>query len=129
LDDGRVFADFTRDILNGGPIILNSDGSAMRSFLYLADATKAFFTVLLKGESAKAYNVANPYTYTSIAHLARRLGVFFNIPVEFREKISDIPKAVEGTGPYDITLLKDLGWNPATMIEEGFARTVESYRC
>lgn len=130
LDDGRVFADFTRDILNGGPIVLNSDGSAHRAFLYLAEATVAFFTVLLKGECAKAYNVANPYSYTSIADLANRLGVWFNIPVERRgEKIdTPIPQAVEGTGPYDITLLKELGWNPSVMIEQGFARTVESYR-
>lgn len=130
LDDGRVFADFTRDILNGGPIVLNSDGSAHRAFLYLAEATVAFFTVLLKGECAKAYNVANPYSYTSIADLAKRLGVWFNIPVERRgEKIdTPIPRAVEGTGPYDITLLKALGWNPSIMLQEGFARTVESYR-
>jgi nucleoside-diphosphate-sugar epimerase len=103
----------------------------MRGFLYLAEATVAFFTVLLTGESAKAYNVANPYTYTSIEDLARRLGVWFNLPVERRGGIGDIPipKAVEGTGPYDITRLKELGWNPAIMIEEGFARTVESYRC
>ncbi len=130
LDDGRVFSDFTRDILNGGPIILNSDGGTYRAFLYLAEATVAFFTVLLKGECAKAYNVANPYSYTSIEDLARRLGAWFNIPVERRkEKIdSPIPRAVEGTGPHDITLLKMLGWNPSIMIEEGFSRTVESYR-
>ncbi len=130
LDDGRVFSDFTRDILNGGPIVLNSDGSAHRAFLYLAEATVAFFTVLLKGEPAKAYNVANPYSYTSIADLAKRLGVWFNIPVERRgEKIdTPIPRAVEGTGPYDITRLKALGWNPSIMLQEGFSRTVESYR-
>jgi len=130
LDDGRVFADFTRDIINGGPIVLNSDGSAWRGFLYLAEATKAFFTVLLKGECAKSYNVANPYSYTSIEDLARRLGVWFNVPVERRGETGNtsIPKAIEGTGPYDIALLKALGWNPSIMIEEGFSRTVESYK-
>ncbi len=49
LDDGRVFADFVADIVNFRDIIMKSDGSAQRAFCYLADATVAFFTVLLKG--------------------------------------------------------------------------------
>lgn len=57
LDDGRSFADFIGAVVHGTDIVLNSDGSARRPFLYLADATRAFFTVLLKGASGEAYNV------------------------------------------------------------------------
>jgi nucleoside-diphosphate-sugar epimerase len=57
LDDGRVFADFVADIVAGRDIVLKSDGSALRPFCYLADATVAFFTVLLSGKSGEAYNV------------------------------------------------------------------------
>ena len=129
LDDGRVFADFTRDILNGGPIVLHSDGVARRCFLYLADATIAFFTILLKGQE-DAYNIANPYAEVSIGELADRLGSLFGITVE-REKMehndSYVPAVIQGDVP-NIGKIRSLGWEPITGIEEGFQRTVRSYR-
>jgi len=132
LDDGRVFADFVRDILMGGPIVLNSDGSARRSFCYLADATIGFFTVLLKGTNGEAYNVANPGGECSIAELADRLAAAYsgeNITVERRARLdaSYMPSPILSTGP-DIAKAKALGWEPRYGIEEGFRRTVDSYR-
>jgi UDP-glucuronate decarboxylase len=129
LDDGRVFADFVRDILHGGPIILNSDGLARRSFCYLADATAGFFTVLLKGASGEAYNVANPGGECSIGELADRLAASHGISVERRARFDAnyMPSPILSTKP-DIQKANSLGWQPLTGIEEGFARTVASYR-
>jgi nucleoside-diphosphate-sugar epimerase len=132
LDDGRVFADFVRDILNGGPIVLHSDGSARRSFCYLADATAGFFTVLLRGEIGQAYNVANPDGECSIAELADRLAAVYRsegVHVERRARGESIyvPSSNLGTRP-SIGKLAALGWRPQTTIEEGFSRTVASYR-
>lgn len=132
LDDGRVFADFVRDILNSGPIVLNSDGSARRSFCYLADATLGFFTVLLKGGSGQAYNVANPAGECSIAELADRLAMVYKqqgVTVERRVRTNDayVPSPILSTVP-NIEKARSLGWNPEYGIEEGFHRTVESYR-
>jgi nucleoside-diphosphate-sugar epimerase len=132
LDDGRVFADFVRDILNGGPIVLNSDGSARRSFCYLGDATLGFFTVLLRGATGEAYNVANPDGECSIAELADRLAVLYShdgVTVERRPR----PDAVDAAIPVapilpDVQKLRALGWRIACTIEEGFNRTVDSYR-
>jgi UDP-glucuronate decarboxylase len=126
MDDGRVFADFVRDIRNGGPIVMHSDGSAVRPFLYLADATVAFFTILLKGSGA--YNVANPYENVSIRELAHRLSVEFGVAVEYRSRTDSayMPSTISGDAP-DISALQSLGWKPATTIEEGFRRTVASY--
>ena len=132
LDDGRVFADFVRDILNGGPIVLASDGSARRSFCYLADATAGFFTVLLKGVKGEAYNVANPGGECSIAELADRLAAEFaaeGIAVGRKARVDAtyMPSPIVSTKP-DIAKANALGWKPRFSIEEGFRRTVESYR-
>lgn len=133
LDDGRVFADFVRDILNGGPILLNSDGSARRTFCYLADATLGFFTVLLKGASGQTYNVANPAGECSIAELADRLAAVYSkqgVTVERRARTNDVymPSPIRSAVP-NIAKANSLGWDPRYGIEEGFQRTVESYRC
>jgi UDP-glucuronate decarboxylase len=132
LDDGRVFADFVRDILHGGPIVLNSDGSAHRSFCYLADATLGFFTVLLKGTAGEAYNVANPSGECSIAELADRLASVYSahgmtVARRARTDAAYMPSPILSTRP-DIAKANALGWSPRYSIEEGFQRTVESYR-
>jgi UDP-glucuronate decarboxylase len=132
LDDGRVFADFVRDILAGGPIVLQSDGSARRSFCYLADATLGFFTVLFKGEDGGAYNVANPGGECSIAELADRLAIEFRgegirVERQVRTNQNYFVSPILSTVP-DIGKAKALGWNPPHSIEQGFRRTVESYR-
>lgn len=132
LDDGRVFADFVRDILNGGPIVLHSSGSARRCFCYLTDATAAFFAVLLKGENGQAYNVANPDAECSIAELAECLACMYkqaNITVEYRDRKNDnyVPSPIPVTRP-SVAKAGQLGWKPRVGIEQGFQRTVQSYR-
>lgn len=132
LDDGRVYADFVRDILKGGPIIMLSDGSARRPFCYLADATLGFFTVLLKGEVGQAYNVVNPDAECSIAELAARLAAVYKdqgIYVVRKERPASayVARSDQGT-PVSVEKLRSLGWQATTTIEEGFQRTIDSYR-
>ena len=132
LDDGRVFADFVRDILKGGPIVLHSDGSARRSFCYLADATAGFFAVLLKGKVGHAYNVANPDQECSIAELADRLAAVYKsegvyVERKVRTDSAYVPSPIVGTRP-SVDKLKSLGWQARKSIEDGFQRTVNSYR-
>jgi nucleoside-diphosphate-sugar epimerase len=130
-DDGRVFADFASNIIRNENIIMNSDGSAIRSFCYLADATKGFFTVLLKGENAAAYNVGNPSGETSIKDLAQLLVELFperNLKVEInlQNGQSYIKSTFNKLSP-EIEKIKLLGWKPTTSISEGFKRTIISY--
>lgn len=129
LDDGRVFADFVRDILNGGPITMLSDGQARRCFCYLADATEAFFRVLLLGQTAEAYNVANASAECSIAGLAQVLAEQFGIAVEYQIRRDSVylPSPIPFGRP-DTAKIEALGWKATTGIAEGFARTVNSYK-
>jgi len=128
LNDGRVFADFVRDILAGGPIVMQSDGAARRCFCYLADATEGFFRVLLKGAIAEAYNVANTLAECSIAELANSLAQDFGLIVERRSRTDNtyVPSPIQFTYP-STAKLEALGWKATTSIRDGFGRTVESY--
>jgi UDP-glucuronate decarboxylase len=131
LDDGRVFADFVADIVARRDIVMKSDGSARRPFCYLADATVAFFTVLLLGSVGEAYNVGSE-TETSVLELAEMLCRIFPerncrvIRQERKPGDSYLASAVSG-GHFNLSRIKALGWQPTTGIEEGFRRTVESY--
>lgn len=130
LDDGRSFADFISGIMQGRDLIINSDGSARRSFLYLADATRAFFTVLLKGNSGEAYNVGYDKDI-SILELAQMLVHMYpekKLRVQFasehRPGYVTIPSQKRCL---DISKIKSLGWAPKFTEEEGFRRTIQSF--
>ncbi len=131
LDDGRVFADFVADIVARRDIVLKSDGSARRPFCYLADATVAYFSVLLNGTNGEAYNVGAEIE-TSILDLAEMLCRLFpdrNCKVTRRQRVQDDPYITSQVvgGHFDISKIRKLGWEPKTSIEEGFRRTVLSY--
>lgn len=71
LDDGRVFADFVGNILNRQDIAMTSEGTAIRAFCYLADATAGFFTILLNGVNGEAYNIEIPKGQSASPSLPR----------------------------------------------------------
>jgi nucleoside-diphosphate-sugar epimerase len=131
LNDGRVFADFVADLVFRRNIVLKSDGLASRPFSYLADATIAFFTILLLGNSGEAYNVGAD-TECTILHLAEMLSRLFperNCRVIRQERNPDAPSlgGPISAGHFDISKIRALGWEPTTTLEEGFRRTVRSY--
>ncbi|WP_396137190.1 NAD-dependent epimerase/dehydratase family protein [Flavobacterium sp.] len=133
LDDGRVYADFVSDILNNQNICMHSDGAAVRAFCYLSDATIAFIKVLLEGKNGEAYNVGNPEEEYSVLKLA-------NILVDLypHKKLQVIKKVINNSNNYlksplksnspNITKIRELNWRPLVAVQEGFKRTIESYK-
>jgi len=133
LQDGRVFADFLSDVVHGRDIVMRSDGAAHRTFCYVADATDAFFRILLRGEIAKPYNLGNDEGEVSIRFLAEllaRLGAEQKLDVKVTRGAQPtdptyMPSPIMHGAP-DTTHLRQLGWKPTTSIEDGFRRTLKS---
>jgi len=132
LTDGRVFADFVSDVLAGRDITVRSDGTARRAFCYIADATIAFLTVLLRGQKGNAYNVANPAAETSMRELAETLSVLIpekRVGVRFEQRTSTdqyLASSALRSHP-SIEKIMALGWKPTIGIAEGFTRMIRSY--
>lgn len=131
LDDGRVFADFVSDIVHNRNIVMKSDGSAIRAFCYIPDATVGFFTVLLKGKNGEAYNVGDNRGEISILNLANLLVGLFpekKLRVEKKEITEEgyIRSKITRNSP-DISKIAELGWVPKHSLEQGFIRTVRSF--
>lgn len=133
LSDGRVFADFVSNVISKRDIILKSDGAAMRPFCYLSDAVAGFFSVMLLGKAATAYNIGNPYTEISVSNLAYLLMKLFPSRVK---GVHFQPRQLEGSGYLasqlkratpDISRAQQLGWQPKISLEAGFSRTVDSF--
>lgn len=132
LNDGRVYADFIANVVRNEDITMKSDGSAIRAFCYISDATEGFFRVLLQGKAGESYNVGNDAGESSISNLAERLIALFpdkNLKINRFQSPSAsgyISSVVSRNVP-EISKIKSLGWQPVTGIETGFSRTIRSY--
>lgn len=131
LADGRVFSDFVANIVKNEDIVLKSDGLSKRAFCYLADATVAFFTVLLHGEVGAAYNVGNKDCEISILELANMLVDLFPDDklkvVSLQRSDTYLVSKVQRSLP-DTQKLESLGWSAKYSLREGFMKTVQSFR-
>lgn len=130
-DDGRVFSDFAYNVARNEHIVMNSDGSARRAFCYASDAVAGFFTVMLRGEPAQAYNVANEMAELSVMEFADMLvGLFPEkaLHVERRGAVDPagfLRSTVNRIVP-DTARLQALGWRAEVTPAQGFKRMIET---
>ena len=128
--NSRADAQFLRRAIAGKDIVLKSEGTQIRSYCYAADSASALITLMLKGETGKAYNVANPDCIVSIREYAMTLASLAGVRVIF-----DLPPDVERQGYSAVTRavlnpgrLMDLGWCSKYDLREGLRRTLEISR-
>ncbi len=126
--DQRVFAEFTKNALEGSPIVLHTKGETSRSYVYTADAVRAIFLVLLRGQAGEVYNVANPQNYCSILELAQLISKIFNTKIEYsydsllQKKYSAVHKV-----NLDISKIEQLGWTPFVSLQDSVLRMLKSH--
>jgi UDP-glucuronate decarboxylase len=97
LDIHFAAGNFIRDALAGRTITVQGAGTAVRSYLYMADLVRWLWAILLHGQGGKAYNVGSEEA-VSIAELATRVS------------------AVLGGGAPEILGQPDPGWNPGRYV-------------
>lgn len=130
-EDGRVFAEFARCVVEHRDIVLHTSGDTKRSYLYTADAVSALLTILVRGEIGEAYNIANEDTYCSIYDMAclvaEKCG---HDEISVRVELEDVSKF--GYAPtlrmnLSTDKLCKLGWRAHTSLEEMFTNLIESF--
>lgn len=129
IDDGRVQADFLKNVVNNEDIVLKSEGTAIRTYTYVSDAVTALFFILLNADGM-VYNISSEDATVSIRDLAETL--VQAVPERGLKLVFDIPVTTDNSGCAPFTLgilcsdkLKALGWKPHYTLLEGLKRTVE----
>lgn len=124
-NDGRSFA----DILWGGfldkKIILKSDGSQVRSFLYITDAIDALLKIMNENSiEGKRINVGSEIK-TSILDFARIASDLMAVPIEFENRVnSNFMHSPNQILLPSIERLKLLGWEQTVSLAEGIQSTL-----
>lgn len=129
VDDNRVFAQFARSVMAGNDIILHTTGESAKPYCYTTDCASAILTILLKGASGEAYNVANQDTYISIRSMAEFLRDNFN--PQIKVTIEEHPEM--GYAPVtklnlSTDKLKSIGWRPVYNLYEMFNKLFKYYK-
>ena len=126
-NDGRVFAQFARKVIEEQDIELHTSGETCRMYCYTTDAVSAMLYLLLKGEKGEAYNIANQDSYISIRDMANLVRDGFNPNID----VVITPKENQGYAPdtmlrLDTSKIEGLGWKPAYGLKEMFGRLINS---
>ena len=126
LTDTKALTQFLKNGLNQENIVLKSAGTQYYSYTYAVDAVTGLMTVLLKGESGEAYNVADQSCDIQLKDLAKMIADIAGTQVIF-----DLPNETEAAGfskatkaRLDGCKLKDLGWHISYTLNEGIERTL-----
>lgn len=125
--DTKAMSQFLHKALSGEDIVLKSEGTQYYSYTYTADAVAGLLTVLLKGESGHAYNIADMPGDIMLKDLAALIAGYAGKQVVF-----ELPDESEAAGYSKATKarlggekLKGLGWQMHYDMAAGIERTLK----
>ena len=128
--DAHVSSAWAYAAARGEALVMKSEGRQLRSYCYCLDCASALLTMLLRGESGRAYNISNPDSVVSIRRLAELLAEAGGVPVRM-----ELPTAAERqafnpmlNSSLDSAPLMALGWQGLFGAERGLAHTVAILR-
>jgi UDP-glucuronate decarboxylase len=135
IDDGRVVPDFASDVLAGRDITMLSDGSAQRTFCYVADAVDGYFRVLVRGRRGEPYNIGADRPEVSMRELAERVAAVGRDLVGYTGKVvvgtSDDPDYLTDNPnrrcPVIDKARAELGYEPEVDLDQGLERALRWY--
>jgi nucleoside-diphosphate-sugar epimerase len=128
LDAHFAIGNFIRDALQGGPIRINGDGTAVRSYLYAGDLAIWLWTILLNGKPGRPYNVGSTQDL-SIRDLAEavRKTIDPSITIVIAEK-AKAGAAVARYVPSTARATAELGLTEGIDLSEAIRRTAADHR-
>lgn len=128
-----AIGNFIRDGLQSTSIRVGGDGTPLRSYLYASDLAIWLWTMLVRAQAGRAYNVGSPEAH-SIADIARAVADVCNqLGFEPKRQVSIAPTGVPSQPasrylPCVQRAQQELGLQPTVGLEEAIRRTLVWHR-
>lgn len=129
LTDGRAFSQFINNVIQGEDIVLQSDGSAARTYTYVADAIGAMLIAFTKGKE-HYYNIANLdnlITIREVAEIIAALDPKGKTKVRYASEQGALKYLPFKLGIMNVDRIMELGWQPQVDSKAAFQYTLESF--
>lgn len=128
LESNYAAGNFLRDALLNRPIVLNGDGTPLRSYLYPVDLVVWLFKILIHGKSGVPYNVGGEDTI-SIKNLARLISNIAGSDAGVEVRGTSVPGIPPSTYLPSLDRIKsELKVDVSVDLEEGIFRTLQWHR-
>lgn len=132
LDAHFAIGNFVGDALASRPIVVQGDGTPVRSYMYPTDLITWLWTILLNGESRRAYNVGSPDGHhlgdvaAMVADVADVPVVVRGIPVPGRRAPRYVPDVSRAARELGLTI--EVGLEESILRHLTWARTARPAR-
>lgn len=126
LDAHFAIGNFLRDALRGRAVVVSSDGSPMRSYLYGSDLAAWLWVMLARGAGSRPYNLGSDDD-RPLGEVAGRVGALLGVPVEVRGR-PDPAAARHRYVPSVARARDELGLAVTVGLDEAIARTARWHR-
>ena len=124
--EGYAIGNFLRDAINGNCIRIESDGSTVRSYLYAGDLAVWLWTIFLRGETLRPYNVGSSQAIT-VRELAEKVAALNSSNT--RVEVLGRPGVPAGRYVPETRRAQDeLGLRARVSLEESLERTMQWHR-
>lgn len=127
LDANYAVGNFINNALNNEPIIVNSDGTSLRSYMYAADMAEWLLTILFYGENSQPYNVGSNVPI-SILGLAKTIASVVGYPDSQIVVKSDMSHKPDCYVPSTALAEKHLGLKINYSLEDSVRSTIEWHK-
>jgi len=129
----KLIPTIIRSCLENKPIPIYGNGSNRRDWLYVENHCSAIDTVIQKAAIGQSYNVGGNAEYPNLA-IAKKICMLLNQIVPGSQPYENLITFVKDRAGHDWRygmninkISQDLGWQPATMLEEGLLKTIHSF--
>jgi dTDP-glucose 4,6-dehydratase len=118
-----AIGNFIQNCMDNNPIIINGDGTPLRSYLYADDLVEWLFAVLDRGEAGRPYNIGSDRVI-SIKELAEKVREVLGTGNEIIVREKPTEEAPQVYAPDIKRIQEELGCTIKVSLEDAIRRSV-----